>query len=141
MGLEHFVTSRRNFVLSDMANIEPTEDFFGMNPICTLLSYLGFLSLVHCTTLYQVLTFTKWILYPAVPQSKNVQAYFSTYPACYVKIAPARFSSRPRVCIRVVISPEMYLCWFDIGRVSPKYKIPMALYKMFKPASHIQMWL
>ena len=38
-------------------------------------------------------------------------------------------------------SMEMSLCWFEIGRVSPKYKIPMALYKMFKPASHIQMWL
>ena len=40
-----------------------------------------------------------------------------------------------------VVLPLMYSCWFDIGRVPRNLKNTMALYKMFKPARQVQIWL
>ena len=40
--------------------------------------------------------------------------------------------------MQVFLNIIMFPCWFDIGRVSRKYKIPLALYKMLKQAKLVQ---
>ena len=60
-----------------------------------------------------------------------------TYPDVVYKVANDAILIQNR-CVLSVVSLVMYICWFDIGCVSLKYNIPIAFYKMFKPARLVQ---
>ena len=87
--------------MSDMADVQPTEDFLGISTLCTLVSgsNLGFLSLVFGTRNCLGQKFVQ----DRVPS-------FITYQDEVYKMIPTRFQSRPgeHLSAQSVVSPEKY---------------------------------
>ena len=92
--------------MSDMADVQPTEDFLGISTLCTLVSgsNLGFLSLVH--TVYNF--GTRNCLGQKFVQDRVHS--FLTYQDEVYKMIPTRFQSRPgeHLSAQSVVSPEKY---------------------------------
>ena len=70
-------------------------------------------------------------------RAQNCTMQLITYPDVVYKVPNDAILIQTR-CVQSVVSLEMYICWLNIGCASLKYKIPIALYKMFKPARLVQ---